>query len=306
MNKRTLAYLLLVPGTFFWGVNFHFAQISTTYMSPMAASAFRYFFGVAGMMILFPLINRESKLSEQFKAVYPKWFVMLLISLSGVFFFNYFFFKGLTMTSAVNGSLIIGLNPALTALFSLLIIRQPISVRQLTGIMISLVGLCVVISRGDWTVFMSLNLNRGDGYMLLASVLFAFHHVLIQRYVAHISAIIITVVTSSLALFLFLTLSMGEVLFQLNQGLPLTFWGAIAFMGLAGTTLSFYFWNRGVITIGAGKSAMFINLVPLFAVLSGFLFDKSLNIYQIIGGMLIAAGIYITLKKPIPGLKKKK
>jgi len=72
-------------------------------------------------------------------------------------------------------------------------------------------------------------------------------------------------------------------------------WIAVAFLGLCGTALAFTWYAEGVQRIGATRSAAFINLVPLSAVILGaLLLDERLSLAVLVGGALVITGVIIT------------
>ncbi|MDH5598513.1 MAG: DMT family transporter, partial [Cyclobacteriaceae bacterium] len=250
MPDKAKAYVLLVFGTLFWGTNFHFAQVATQYMSPMGASVVRYFFAVLGLLFLIPFYTKKVNFKIEIKKAFHHSFILTIISVVGVFLFNYYFFLGLTKTEALNGALIIALNPILTLIFSLFLLKQFIAKKQLIGVVLSLVGVLIIISKADWNVIKTFSFNIGDTYMLLATSLFALHHVLMQKFVMHLNAIVITIFTTTIAFLLFVIFSFNEIFIFSELDLDAVFWASIIFMGIAGTTLSFSFWNIGITTIG--------------------------------------------------------
>ncbi len=296
--KKSQTYFLLLLGTLFWGINFHFAQIATSYVSPMAASAVRYFFATVGLIILFPFIGLKHLSVEVFKKTINHIIPIGLVGLSGVFLFNYFFFKGLSLTQAINGALLVALNPMLTLIISSLLIATPVSKKQIYGIAISLFGVLIVITHGNLIQILHLEINRGDLYLFIASILFAFHNVLIQKYLQWIHPVWLTLITTATSFLLFVLSSWTD---WHNESLLNTldnkFWLSLAAMGVLGTTLSFTVWNNGIKQVGAGKTAIFLNLVPIFAVVSGLFFGQIITLSQIFGGAFIGLGIYLTIRK---------
>jgi drug/metabolite transporter (DMT)-like permease len=72
-------------------------------------------------------------------------------------------------------------------------------------------------------------------------------------------------------------------------------WSAIVFLGLFGTALAFTWYAEAVQRIGATRSAAFINLVPVSAVILGaLLLDERLGVAVLAGGALVIAGVIIT------------
>lgn len=73
---------------------------------------------------------------------------------------------------------------------------------------------------------------------------------------------------------------------------------AIAYLGIGGTALGFWWYYEAIKKIGASKSAIFINLVPVFAlILAHFLLGESVKTSVIIGGLFILIGVTLTNKK---------
>lgn len=298
MKGSQHTYLLLIFGTLFWGVNFHLAQISTQYVSPMSASAARYVFASIGIIILFPFLAKNYLSKETLRKTVNHAIPIIVVGLSGVFVFNYFFFKGLSMTAAINGALLVALNPMLTLLFASVLLSVPIYKRQAQGILISLVGVVIVISKGSLAVLLNLGFNTGDIYLLVASMLFALHNVLIQKYLSWIHPAWLTLLTTVGGCILMILFSLEEWSApETWQLLDYHFLFAIMAMGLLGTSLSFTFWNMGINKVGANRTAVFLNLIPVFAAVSGLFFGQIITLAQLLGGVFIGWGIYWTIRK---------
>lgn len=297
-NKPNNIYVLLVLGTMFWGVNFHLAQIGTAYVSPMAASAFRYTFASIGLLVITPIFLKGYLNRELFRRTGKSAAAIALVGLSGVFLFNYFFFKGLSLTDAINGALLVSLNPMLTLLFASIFISAPIYKGQVFGIIISLLGVLIVITKGEYNVLINLSFNEGDLFLLLASILFAFHNVMIQKYLSWIHPVWLTILTTVGGGVLMIIFSMDSLVSaEVWSVLDSRFFLAMMGMGFLGTTLSFMFWNMGINRVGANRTAVFLNLIPVFAAVSGLLFQQYLSLPQILGGLFIAWGIVVTVKR---------
>ena len=99
-----------------------------------------------------------------------------------------------------------------------------------------------------------------------------------------------------------ITCSMGVVLFMLfsipemqSTAMPTesSFWMSILFMGLLGTGVAYAIYFYCVVELGATTSTLFLNLIPLFTVLLGFLFGEQLKSAQLIGGSVTIAGLLL-------------
>jgi drug/metabolite transporter (DMT)-like permease len=73
---------------------------------------------------------------------------------------------------------------------------------------------------------------------------------------------------------------------------------AMAVMVLGGTVLAYLFWGLGIARLGAGRTAIFLNLVPVFAMLTGVFFGVLPSGAQLMGGLLVLGGVVITMLPP--------
>jgi drug/metabolite transporter (DMT)-like permease len=85
--------------------------------------------------------------------------------------------------------------------------------------------------------------------------------------------------------------------------LPVSAWLAVLYSGGLSIALSYLLWNRGLLRVGGSRTAVYVNLVPVVAVLAAFAFlGESLGWLQIAGGAVIFVGIVLTRVRPkVPG-----
>lgn len=281
-------YLKLALTTFFWAAVFHVAKYAVAIVSPLYAGAWRFLVAAA---VLMPLVAmREGWPLATLRRNAP---ALLLMSVVGVLGFNLCMFYGLRQTSAVNGALIMGFNPALTVALSALLSREPVSARQLFGLLLGLSGVVLVVSRGSWHTLASLSFSLGDLLVLLGSLGWAAYSVIPKRYVHGLSTLQVTGSTiAGGAVLMALCAAVVAPDFLQPPSLPIA--AAIAFMGLFGSVLAYMWWNQGVQALGAASVAIFINLVPIFAALIGLLLWQAITWAQIWGAALVITGVVCT------------
>jgi drug/metabolite transporter (DMT)-like permease len=82
---------------------------------------------------------------------------------------------------------------------------------------------------------------------------------------------------------------------------PVAAWGGLAYLVVATTLLAYLWWNLGIQRVGAGRTAIFSNLVPPFGVLIAWLvLGESLTALQLLGGGLCLAGVWVCQQLPRP------
>lgn len=287
------AEIYLILAAIFWGINFHFAQLLMSQSSYIEAASWRYIFGVITLIIIGWRELRTIKLEQvSVKGI-------LLVGIVGLFFFNVFFFKGLSLTDAINASLIVNLNPILTILFASVMIGLRITYNHVIGALLSLSGVAYLLFKGDISNVQSMQFNSGDVLIFVCAILFALHNVWVKMYKGELSNLNFTTLTNICCLlgFIFLLPIQGE---SISVSHSSEYWIWCLCIGSLGTAVAYYSYNKGVSMIGPDRASMFLNLVPLTTALSGIALGQSLNTYHIISGLIILTGVTIAQRaKPV-------
>ena len=286
------AIFLLLGATTFWGLNFHLAKIILRDVHFIEAGFWRYLFGVA--FLLFLVLRNKRWLP--WSAIWAESKGLLLVGVVGLFGFNLLFFLGLQHTSALNAALIVALNPVTTLLFSHWMLGSPIEGRQQVGMSIALLGVLLLLTKGQPLQVFEIEWSKGDWLILAANLVFALQNVWVKKYAGRIHNLSFTFLTNLLCLLGFVVVLpiMGlETPPISNQG----FWLAVLGIGILGTSLAYLFWNRGIQLLGAANAGLFMNAVPLMAALFALVFGERLHLYHAYSGALILLGLYYVQRK---------
>jgi drug/metabolite transporter (DMT)-like permease len=212
------------------------------------------------------------------------------MALTGVVVFAPTLYLGLRYTTAVNATIINGIGPLITGLLAALLIREPMSRRQLAGALIGLTGVVILISGGSLTFWQTLGTNLGDLITLGAVTLWALYSVLGRRVMRYRSALSATALTSFLGLPLLL-LAAGWETRTMPMSLRLELLPVILYIGIAPTVIGFLAWNEGVRRLGSSGAMVFYNTLPLYGGLLGSLMlNEPIGLAHLIGGALIIGG----------------
>jgi drug/metabolite transporter (DMT)-like permease len=288
-NNLPKVYLRLVLTALCWGAMFHVARHVVAVLSPLATGAWR--FGLAYLLFM-PLVAwREG---WDWSGIRRHGLVLLVMAVVGVFGFNIGLFYGLQSTSAVNGALIMGLNPALTAVLAALIQRRLPSAAQFAGLLLGTTGVALVVSHGSWQTLASLTLGRGDAFVLAGALCWALYSALPQRFIHGLSPLQVagsTIIGGAVCMIL-LALDAAPDLHRVPT--PLAGLG-IAFMAVFGSVLAYLWWNDGVKVVGPTQAAVFLNFVPIFAALIGVASGQPLSAAQLMGAGLVVGGVLVSV-----------
>jgi len=284
-------YLLVTASTFFWGANFVLAGPILTDLPPLWAAAVRFLLG-ASLMFIIAGARREELLNllRRHAAAY------LLLGTVGITGFNLLFFYALKSTSANNAALIMTLNPLLTALLAAAFLGEKPTNQHLLALPIALVGVLVVISHGELSRLASLSFSLGDLLAVAATLAWALYNVLTRRYMPQATPVANTSWIMAVGATLLLAFALGSD--SHVHALDIKASLAMAVMVVGGTVLAYLFWGIGIARLGAARTSIFLNLVPVFAMLIGTFLGILPSAAQLSGGLLVLGGVTISMLPP--------
>lgn len=296
--NKMYAWMLLVP--LFWGGSFSAAEHVVSEIPPLVAAAIR--FAVAGIL-LFVYVRLKSE--WRVDVLKMRWKGLLLVSLTGIFGYNAFFFLALSYTSAINGSLIIATMPVFVSLGAILFLKEAWTGRLAISLFLSLLGVLAVITKGSISLLFSLSFNTGDLLFIAALACGVIYGLVGKTVMKDISPLLATaIMTSTGSIFLFFC-SLIEGGWEKVPDLSIQGWGEMLYMVICGTMIGYLIFNKGLEQIGAGKASIYLNLTPVVTVLlSVMMYDSVVTWKEIPGILMVLAGVYLAASTG--GAKKNK
>ena len=279
------ARLITVPAI--WGGTFVAGKIVVASLTPLMGSFARYV--VACVALLVAAVVLEGGLP---RLTGRQWLATFALGLFGVFAYNLFFMGALTKLPASRAALIIALNPAITIAISAVALKERLSARRWAGVMLALLGVAIVVSRGDFASFASGSVGTGELYMFAAVSSWAVYTILGRKVLGGLSPLAATNYAA-----LWGTVLLGVVAAPQFDTLRLTQfdWRTIVsllYLGVLGTALAFVWYYMSVKKVGASSASIFNNLVPVFGVaISVALLGETLLPSMLIGGAIAIAGV---------------
>jgi len=282
-------YLLLVLTTLFWSGNFVLARLVRLDVPPIGLSFWRW--ALAGLLLL-PFVWREMRLA--WPLVRRHLGLVLLLSLLGVTNFNTFVYLGLQTTTASNAVLLQSVIPLIIILLSWLVLGVPITTRQVLGIFASLLGVLIIITRGDLPALLRLEVTRGDLWILAAMSSWGFYSVLLRKLPQGLGGLTFLGYTIALGVLGITPLYIWEMYNGEFISLSRVTLGSVLYVSIFPSLLAYLFWNRAVNQVGPNRAGLFIYLIPVFgSLLSVLLLGESLYSFHLAGILFVALGIYI-------------
>jgi drug/metabolite transporter (DMT)-like permease len=285
-------YLLLSLTSLFWAGNIVLARHVGDHVPPITLTTIRWF-GVFLILLPFawPHLKRDWPV---LRAHLP---MLLFLSAIGFAYNNAISYWALQYTQALNALLIQSSGPLFVALWSLILFGVRLTGAKLARITISLVGVLIIILRGDLSALASISFNKGDVMFASSLVSFGLYSAMMpRRPVTHqLSLISFTTCCGALMLVPF-------SLWEYSTGATLKFdtltLATLAYILIFPSTLAYLFFNRGLALIGPNRAAPFFHLVPVFgSAMAILLLGEQLKLFHLTGYALVLLGVVIASRR---------
>ncbi len=270
--------------TITWATNMILGRYLRNDIGPLTLAASRFLIA----SLLFAILLRRRPPEE--RRLGPDRWLLLGMAFTGVAVFSPLLYLGLRFTTAINATLISAVGPLITGVMAVVLIGESMSRRQLGGAVAGLVGVAILISGASLTLWRTMEVNVGDLMTLAAVTLWALYSVLGRRVMRHRSALSATAFPVFLSLpFLVLAAIWETQTLAMNLGprlLPF-----ILYIAIAPTVIGFVSWNEGVRRLGPSGAMIFMNTLPLYGALFGYLLlNEPIGPAHLVGGALIVGG----------------
>lgn len=296
MRRRysPVTLLLLLAPPFLWATNAVIGRAVAPLIPPLMLNFLRW---LVALLILLPIGWR---LLGADSAVWHEWRRYALLGLLGIGMYNALQYMALHTSTPVNVTLVAASIPVWLMVVGRLFYRVPVRLAQVAGAGLSLAGVAVVLSHGDWSQLVAFRFVAGDLLMVLATIAWAFYSWQLAEVPpdaplnAHWSGLLLGQVVYGVAwsgLFAGLEWHWTGETTVWSGTLVLT----IFFVAIGPAIIAFRCWGAGVQRVGPTIAGFFNNLAPLFAaVLSAILLNESVRPYHGLAFVLILGGIVLS------------
>lgn len=287
---HALTYIKLLLTAIFWGGTFIAARAIANHIDAFSAAFLR--FTIASATLLAVVWKMNGGLPKLHKnQILP----IFLLGMTGIFAYNFCFFKGLQFIGAGRAALIVATNPIFITLLAAVFFREKLSWTRMFGIVLSVFGAVVVITRGSLSAILNNPLGQGELYIFGCVLSWVAYSLIGKRLMNNLSPLIAVSYSSVVGtIALFIPAYFHGVLQHLSHYSALD-WTALAYLGLFGTVLGFLWYYQGIKSIGPSKASQFINFVPISAIiLAYFILDEAMTFSLFAGAVLVITGVYLT------------
>jgi len=232
---------------------------------------------------------------RQWQLIVTHWKTLALTATVMVLFGNTLVYVGLQSTTALNGGLIAVSRPVIILVLSWLIFRGSVRSHQWLGIAIAMIGVFLVLARGNPAVLGEFDFNKGDLWLVASSVGLASYQVFVARVPKEIDRKALLQVLITIGAAMLLPIYMWETATGRPMPFDLPTAGAVLYVAIFPSIIAVYMINAGILVLGPARAGVYNYLQPLFvAILAVPLLGEEIRWYHPVAFALVVVGILVS------------
>ena len=294
MKDNTKAYIMLILANLFWAGNFTVGKFA--YLENVPPYSLAFFRWILVWLILIPFTFKEIyKIKKEVKENLSLFFILGFTSV-GVF--SAFTYNALNHTQVINASLFNTAIPVTIILVCFLLKIEKTNIFQISGLIVSVIGILVIITRLDLNILLTLNFNKGDIYMLIAIISWGIYSAFLKKRKINISLLSLIQVVCTFGLIFLFPAFLFELVQEKTISVNSNFLYILLYIVIFPSIGSYYCWAGAVSIIGANRAGIFLSLIPLFSTMFAMIFfNEKFLFFHFIGSVLIILGLFLSNKK---------
>jgi drug/metabolite transporter (DMT)-like permease len=283
-------YLRLTCVPVLWGGTFIAGRVISAHLPPATAGFVRFVFAT---LALLAALHFTEGLRAIRRITRRQLLGTMALGATGIFAYNLLFFTALSVLPAGRTSLIIALNPVVTLLIAAALLGDRLSATRWLGVALALLGVWVVVTRGDLAQITQ-SLGKGELAMFGAVCAWAVYTLLGRKLLQGLSPVLATLWAAIWGTLFLGLLSLRDIPHVHAASFTPEVWAGLVFLGVFGTAVAFVWYYEGLRQLGAARTVVFNNLVPVFGVLLGWLIlGEPLSASLLAGGALAIFGVFL-------------
>lgn len=290
MNSRAGAYAQLTAAMILVGSSVVAAKLIVATIPPFIAGAGR--FAIATALLVPLLLLREGR-----PPALPRrdWAILVLQAFTGIFLFYLLLLLGLRLTTATEAGVITGTTPAVTALLSVLLLRERAGPLRWVGIGLAALGAIAASIPVGASAPTDAAASLLGNLLVFGAVCGESSFTLGSKAISsRATPLFNATAVSAIGLFLFLPPALIEARGFAFDAVPLSGWLTVVYTGTVVTVLAFNLWFSGVVRVPASVAAGFTGVLPTSAILlSALVLREPLTIQHLIGVAAVILGLFL-------------
>jgi drug/metabolite transporter (DMT)-like permease len=283
-------YLRLTCVPVLWGGTFIAGRVISAHLPPATAGFVRFVFATLALLAALHFTEGLRAIS---RITRRQLLGTMALGATGIFIYNLLFFTALSVLPAGRTSLIIALNPVVTLLIAAALLGDRLSATRWLGVALALLGVWVVVTRGDLSQIAQ-SLGKGELAMFGAVCAWAVYTLLGRKLLQGLSPVLATLWAAIWGTLFLGLLALRDIPHVHAASFTPEVWAGLVFLGVFGTAVAFVWYYDGLRRLGAARTVVFNNLVPVFGVLLGWLIlGEPLSASLLAGGGLAIFGVFL-------------
>ena len=304
-RKLAITNLMMLSVALFWGVAWPVGRI-------LAVDLVDYPFSVMFLRYIFALPVLFAWMWYREGNTIPKqedWKPLFLMAFTSVFLYQVGYMFGVQRTAASDASLVIGFNPVFVAILSIWLLSHRMSSGGIMGICLSFTGILLIFLASPNVQISFEERITGNSLIMFGAFTYAIYIISMRRYVLQdreqLSSLSLIAWVSLIGWLFFIPFVIYEA--PWDRTWTNDEWFLIVYLGVLSTAVAYVFFAIGVDVIGANRASSFVNVVPVFGILSSwFLLGEKLGWIQLVSFILIYFGVRMVNAQPPEGMKSPK
>ena len=294
MSKNYTAYSFLVLAALFWSGNFIVGKFATLFqIPPLSLNFLRW---VLVWFILIPFTFKEILNKKNY--IKANWMLISFMGIITISTFNSVVYFALNYTQVINAVLMLAGIPAIVMILSSIMKIERANIFQFVGLILSIIGVAMIISNADIQKILTLNFNKGDLWMLVCVLSWSLYSTLLKKKKLELSQFTFIQLMVTVGLIFLIPQYFYERSIGLEIPINKFFIAILLYVVIFPAIAAYYCWQKAIELIGPNRSAIFVQLMPLFSALMAILiFKEKFQLYHLIGGTFIVSGIYLSNRK---------
>ena len=286
---------LAILATLIWSGNFIIARGVIKTIPPVTLGFYRW---LTASVIILPFAWKY--FIAEIKIVKERFWFFFLAAVTGVSMFNTFVYISAHHSEAINIA-ILGTcsSPIMSVILARVFLREKISALRIAGMLVSITGILLLLSKGNLENLASFRFSRGDWWILAAAFTFAIYNTTVKKKPQAMHPVNFLFVIFLLGTIILFPFYLSELNSKGGIAINAGNLSAILYLGIGTSVICFLIWNKAIGILGAGRTALFGNLIPVFSSMEAvFLLGEKITHIHIISFILVVAGLVVAnLKK---------
>ena len=293
-NNIVQGVVLAVAAALLWSGNFIISRAVSNDIGPVSLAFYRW---ACATLIISPFAIQKFR-SEK-KIVFANTGYLLAVALTGVALFNTFVYIAGRSTSAINMALIgTTSSPIFATIMAVIFLKEKLNHFRIAGMMLCIAGILLLISNGSFARLAAFHFSTGDLWILAGAFAFAIYNILVRKKPSGISAVNFLFMIFAAGSAMLFPFYLKELFFNNPTNWTPVLIGSIIYLGAGTSVTAFLCWNLSIQKLGAGRTVLFGNLIPVFSIFEAvLLLGEKMTTSHIVSSIIVITGLTIANMK---------